>query len=213
MSKFSRDAPFNQHTTAPQQVSRPRAGSASSVLTYNAQTQPTSPRTERQLSGASSASVPFVIAMASPHNPAIAVAAKNMPATRSHKPSSSTSRPTSRAGLDGTMASSTPLPSPASFRSTSPMTVNPSTGYKRRLSLSFRKQENQAPTTPTRSRSQSGGSIRTAIRWTRGSGKDKDKDKDVQVRKDSAQPLGSPMEWQDIGLDGGANGAHEVERI
>lgn len=199
MSKFSRDAPFNPHTTAPQQVSRPRAGSGSSVLTYSVQTQSTSPRTERHVSGTSSTSVPFVIAMASPHNPAIAVAAKNMPATRSHKPNSSTSRPTSRAGLDGTMASSTPLPSPASFRSTSPMTANPSTGYKRRLSLSFRKQENQTPATPTHSRSLSGGSIRTAIRWTKGSGRDKEKD--VQVRKDSAQPLGSPMEWQDIGLE------------
>jgi CII-binding regulator of phage lambda lysogenization HflD len=220
MSKFSRDAPFNPHTTAPQQVPRPRAGSGSSVLTYSVQTQSTSPRTERHMSGASSTSVPFVIAMASPHNPAIAVAAKNMPATRSHKPNSSTSRPTSRAGLDGTMASSTPLPSPASFRSTSPMTANPSTGYKRRLSLSFRKQENQAPATPMHSRSLSGGSIRTAIRWTKGGGRDREKEKEKekerkkegQVRKDSAQPLGSPMEWQDIGLDGGASGAHEVER-
>lgn len=197
MSKFSRDAPFSPHTTAPQQVSRPRAGSGSSFLTYSVQTQSTSPRTERQVSGASSTGVPFVIAMASPHNPAIAVAAKNMPATRSHKPSSSTSRPTSRAGLDGTMASSTPLPSPASFRSTSPMTANPSTGYKRRLSLSFRKQENQAPTTPTHSRSLSGGSIRTAIRWTKGGGRERE----GQGRKDSAQPLGSPMEWRDIGLE------------
>jgi hypothetical protein len=96
------------------------------------------------------------------------------------------------------------------------MTANPSTGYKRRLSLSFRKQENQAPTIPTHSRSLSGGSIRTAIRWTKGSGRDKDKDKDVQVRKDSAQPLGSPMEWQDIGLDGGAVDsytAREGERV
>ena len=206
MSKFSRDAPYNSHTTAPQQVSRPRAGSGSSVLTCSVQTQSTSPRAERQVSSTSSTGVPFVIAMASPHNPAIAVAAKNMPATRSHKPSSSTSRPTSRAGLDGTMASSTPLPSPASFRSTSPMTANPATGYKRRLSLSFRKQENQVPTTPTHSRSLSGGSIRTAIRWTKGGGREREKEKEGQGRKDSAQPLGSPMEWQDIGLEGGVSG-------
>ena len=91
------------------------------------------------------------------------------------------------------------------------MTANPSTGYRRRLSLSFRKQENQVPTTPAHSRSLSGGSIRTAIRWTKGSGRDREKE--GQVRKDSAQPLGSPMEWQDIGLYGGVSGVSEVERV
>ncbi|KAF3005191.1 hypothetical protein E8E13_010723 [Curvularia kusanoi] len=192
-SKYSRDLP----PISTQQFSHSRVGSESSVLTYNLQTQTTSPqvtspRLERRVSNASSTGIPFVIAMTSPHNPAIAVAAKNMPSTRSQKLSS-----TSRAGVDGTMASSTPLSTPANIANASHMTTaNSAAPHKRKLSLSFRKQdkENEAPNTPTHhSRSLSGGSIRSAIRWTKGSGKEKEKD--VQVRKDSVQPLGSPMDF------------------
>lgn len=191
-SRFSRDLLSNSPSPKPYQTSHSRVGSGSSAMSYSLQSQSASSRPERKLSAASSTGIPFVIAMGSPHNPAIAVAAKNMPVARPHKSSATTSR----SGVDGTMASSTPLSSPTSVGSASPVPSRyspASTGHKRKLSLSFRKQENESPTTPTHSRSLSGGSIRTAIRWTKGNSKEQEQE--MQARKDSIgmpQPLGNP---------------------
>lgn len=187
-SKFSQDMRGSSLPPAIQ-TSHKRVGSGSSVLTYNLLSQPTTPRAERQVSGASNTGIPFVIAMTSPHNPAIAVAAKNMPAIRPL-------RSASRAGVDGTMASTTPISSPISIQTATPVlfTNSPSSsGHRRKLSLSLRKPEIDVPITPKRARSMSSGSIRTAIRWTKGSGREKDRD--PQIRKDSVQPLGSPLEF------------------
>ena len=193
-SRFSTDLRASSPSPRPPQSSHSRVGSGSSALSYSL--QPSTSRTDRKASGTSSTGIPFVIAMGSPHNPAIAVAAKNKPVARPHKSSSTTSR----AGIDGTMASSTPLSSPTSVGSSSPIPIQSSpaiTGHKRKLSLSSRKQENESPTTPTHSRSLSGGSIRTAIRWTKANAKEKEKE--VQIRKDSIglpQPLGSPLSME-----------------
>jgi hypothetical protein len=195
-SRFSRDLLARSPLPKPQQSSHSPVDSGPSALNYSLQSQPPSVRTDCKLSSTSSTGIPFVIAMGSPHNPAIAVAAKNKPVTRLHKSSSTTSR----TGIDGTMASSTPLSSPSSIRSSSPVPIQSSpapTGHKRKLSLSLRKQENELPTTPTHSRSLSGGSIRTAIRWTRANAKEQENY--VQIRKDSIgmpQPLGSPLKLE-----------------
>ncbi|KAF3047617.1 hypothetical protein E8E12_010898 [Didymella heteroderae] len=189
-SRFSQNVRSRSPSRNPSQNSHSRVGSASSNLSFSLQPQSSSSRPERKLSASSSTGIPFVIAMGSPHNPAIAVAAKNKPMTRPTKSSSSTSR----LGLDGTMASSTPLSSPTSIGGGSPVPTAASpapTGHKRKLSLSFRKQEDGSPTTPTHARSLSGGSIRTAIRWTKANSKGKENE--LQVRKDSVQPLGSPV--------------------
>lgn len=194
-SRFSRDSLASSPSPKPYRMSHSRVGSESSTLSYNLQHQLPS-RPERKLSGASDSGIPFVIAMGSPHNPAIAVAAKNMPVTRAnatHKAASTTSK----AGIGGTMASSTPLLSPTMVESPPDMltkSLTAMTGHKRKLSLSFRKQENGSQTTPTHTRSMSGGSIRTAIRWNKGS--DKEKEKEIQLRQDNTsmpQPLGSPF--------------------
>jgi hypothetical protein len=188
-SRFSQDLRSRSPSREPPESSHSRVGSASSNLSYGLQPQSLSSRTNRNLSASSSTGIPFVIAMGSPHNPAIAVAAKNKPVSRPHKSGSATSKP----GLDGTMAS-TPLSSPTSVDEASsvPTAASPApSSHKRKLSLSLRKQENESPTTPTHARNLSGGSIRTAIRWTKANSKD---NKDPQVRKDSVQPLGSPID-------------------
>lgn len=189
-SRFSQNLPSRSPSHDPSGNTHSRVGSASSNLSFSLQPQPSISRPERKLSASSSTAIPFVIAMGSPHNPAIAVAAKNKPVTRPQK----NSLATSRTGLNGTMASSTPLASPTSTNSAEdiPTAAPPApTGHKRKLSLSFRKQENDSPTTPTHTRSLSGGSIRTAIRWTKANSKGKEKE--LQVRKDSVQPLASPV--------------------
>lgn len=197
-SKFSREFLSISPSPQPQHTSHTRVGSASSTSGYTLQSHSTTARPERTLSSSSSTGIPFVLAMSSPNNPAIAVAAKNMPPTRPHKSTSTTSK----AGIDGTMASSTPFPSPTSIGSSLPLPVTSSptpTGQKRKLSLSFRRQENEVSTTPTRSRSLSGGSIRTAIRWTKGTSVEKEREKEVQVRKDSIgmpQSLGIPLQFE-----------------
>jgi len=196
-SKFSQEFLSSSPSPQPQHA---LVGSAPSTSSYTLHSHSIVARPERTLSSSSSTGIPFVLAMSSPNNPAIAVAAKNMPATRPHKSTSTTSK----AGIDGTMASSTPFPSPTGIASSLPLPVTSSpapAGHKRKLSLSFRRQENEVSTTPTRSRSLSGGSIRTAIRWTKGTSveKEKEKDKDVQVRKDSIgmpQPLGIPLQFE-----------------
>jgi hypothetical protein len=186
-SRFSKDLLPGSASQRLHQTSHTRAGSGSSTTSYNLHSHSSS-RPERSMSASSTDGIPFVIAMGSPHNPAIAVAAKNMPASRYNAALKSPST-TSRTGVDGTMASSTPLSSPTCAELPTNTTMQnslPVPNNKRKLSLSFRKQENGSPTTPTHSRSISGGSIRTAIRWPMGSKeKEKEKDKDVQTRKDS----------------------------
>ncbi|KAJ4982762.1 hypothetical protein SVAN01_11744 [Stagonosporopsis vannaccii] len=193
-SKFQRDFLSSSPSPQPQHNSHTRTGSDSSTLGYPLQPYSTATRPERKLSSSSSTGIPFVLAMNSPNNPAIAVAAKNMPAVRPHRATSTTSK----AGIDGTMASSTPPSSPMSIGSPSPVPITSplaATGQKRKLSLSFRRQENEASVTSSHSRSPSGGSIRTAIRWTKGPSVEKNKEKEVQIRKDSIgmpQTLGIP---------------------
>lgn len=186
-SRFSRDSLQRSPSPKSYQISHSRVGSGSSTISHVLQPQSSS-RPEHKHSGTSSAGIPFVIAMGSPHNPAIAVAAKNMPVTRPHTSSSTRSK----AGVDGTLVSS---PSSVDSTSSGPrQSPNAITGHKRKLSLPFRKAENEIPTTPTHSRSLSSGSIRTAIRWTKGVSKDKEKE--GQLRKDSIgspQPLASPF--------------------
>lgn len=201
-SRFSRDLLRGSPSPNPQHTSPSRVISGSSELSYSQQHQ-SAVRPERKLSSASSNGVPFVLAMSSPHNPAIAVAAKNMPSPRPLKSASATSQ----ASNDWAIASSTPLSSPTSIGSASPgLTASPPapTGQKRKLSLSFRRQEHDGPTTPTHSRSLSGGSIRTAIRWSKGASKEKENDEKenqnrTQIRKDSIgmpQFLSGPPEPQ-----------------
>lgn len=209
VSRFSSHLLSRSPSPKPHQTSHSRVGSGSSTVNYNLQTQSAS-RSERKLSGSSNSGIPFVIAMGSPHNPAIAVAAKNMPVMRPPKSSSTASR----AGVGGTMASSTPLSSPKSVESPSPLPDHPLsvvTGHKRKLSLSFKKQENDSPATPPHSRSLSAGSIRTAIRWTKSAGKEREKES--QLRKDSIgmpQPLRSPfLSKKEIGSMNFATGAIE----
>ncbi|UPX19603.1 uncharacterized protein EKO05_0009861 [Ascochyta rabiei] len=187
ISRFSSDLPLSSSSSNLHPSSHSPLGLGSSATNYTLQSQ-SSLRPERGISTTSSNGIPFVIAMGSPHNPAIAVAAKNKPLARPHKSST-----TSRIGVGGTMSSSTPFSSPTSIESfpsapaNSPMAT---TGHKRKSSLSFRKQENDRPTTPTHARSISGGSIRTAIRWTRAASRDKENEKEVQLRKDS---IGMPQ--------------------
>lgn len=196
-SRFSQDILSKPPARKSSQSSHSRVGSDSSNLSYNL--QPSS-RTERRPSASSGTGIPFVIAMGSPHNPAIAVAAKNQPVTRPHRSSSATSRP----GLDGTMASAAPLLSPASGGAPAqggvPAAGSPApVAHRRKLSLSFRKQDSEVPATPTHTRSLSGGSIRTAIRWTKSGSRER------EARKDSVQPPGSPLgSGSGSGVMGGA---------
>lgn len=189
-SKFSQDLRSRSPSRNPSQKGHSRVGSASSNLSFSLQPQVSTSQSERKLSASSNTGIPFVMAMGSPPNPAIAVAAKNKPVTRSQRNSSITLR----TGIHGTMASSTPLASPTSIDGVEnvPTTAIPApTGHKRKLSLSFRKQENEPLTTPKHTRSLSSGSIRTAIRWTKMNSKGKENE--LQARKDSVQPLGNPM--------------------
>ncbi|KAF2794990.1 hypothetical protein K505DRAFT_374250 [Melanomma pulvis-pyrius CBS 109.77] len=102
------------NTATPPSLSLPiRAGSE---MSSTANIQPSSP--QRKLSTGSGSNIPFVIAMGSPHNPAlIAPTAVITPTTCSITGKCAplnVSSPTSRTGLGGTMASSTPLTSPIS---------------------------------------------------------------------------------------------------
>jgi hypothetical protein len=190
-SRFSQDLRSRAPSRNLSQKSHSRVGSASSNLSFSLQPQSSTSRPERKLSASSGTGIPFVIAMGSPHNPAIAVAAKNMPVNRPQKNTSVALR----TGIDCTTASYTPLSSPNSIDGAEavPTAAPPApTGHKRKLSLSFRKQENESPTTPKHTRSLSGGSIRTAIRWTKANSKGKENE--PQVRKDSVQPFASPVQ-------------------
>lgn len=184
-------------------IPRSRAGSAGSTTA----TTPMEPPPERKLSAASSSSIPFVIAMGSPHNPAIIAPVASMPPSScSITRNAPLKISTSRVGVGGTMASCTPVTSPISPTNTSRLeppatvpgtkpTLVASVAPGRKFSLS-RKHDEQVPApprTPSHSRNISGSSIRTAIRLP----KTRDKERDAhKMRKDSIsmpQPLGSPF--------------------
>ncbi|KAF2121872.1 hypothetical protein BDV96DRAFT_593831 [Lophiotrema nucula] len=97
---------------------RQRAGSSGSSTT--ALPRPAPP--QRKDSTGSGANIPFVIGMGSPHNPALITPTTSVSPTAcsiTGKSASKVQSPTSRAGVGGTMASSTPLTSPVSPTDTS----------------------------------------------------------------------------------------------
>ncbi|KAH7085521.1 hypothetical protein BKA63DRAFT_499767 [Paraphoma chrysanthemicola] len=187
----------------PLTIHRSRAGSAGSSTAQN----PVEVLSERKLSATSASSIPFVIGMGSPHNPAIVSPVGSMlPTSCAITRIAPLKLNTSRAGVGGTMASCTPVTSPVSptntsvleppakVQATKPTSVTPA-ALSRKFSLS-RKHDEQTPAsprTPSHSRSVSGSSIRTAIRLP----KSRDKERDAhKMRKDSIglpQPLGSPF--------------------
>lgn len=182
------------------------------VLPYAGKTATvSSPLPERKLSAALASSIPFVIAMGSPHNPALITASSTMaPSSCSitrNAPLKLSSN-VSRAGVGGTMASSTPLTSPISpvdisrlEQSSRPSSTKPNhpasrTPSRNNSQNSGKQIEDSArsPRTPTHSRSGSGSSIRTAIRLPKM--RDKEKEELHKMRKDSIslpRPLGSPF--------------------
>ncbi|KAF2679079.1 hypothetical protein K458DRAFT_422507 [Lentithecium fluviatile CBS 122367] len=95
---------------------RSREGSAvSSTINLHPNAAPSSP--SRRPSTSSSANVPFVIAMGSPHNPALVAPTASVPPTScsiTRNTAVKVTSPTSRTGVGGTMASTTPLTSPVS---------------------------------------------------------------------------------------------------
>ncbi|KAF1838000.1 hypothetical protein BDW02DRAFT_68353 [Decorospora gaudefroyi] len=189
---------------------RERAGSAASHTSNNRTQSAHVP--ERKLSAASNSSTPFVIAMGSPHNPAlIAPSAAVLPTICSitrNAPLKITP-PTSRTGVGGTMASSTPVTSPVSRTDavalepvSRPTSTRPShtarTTTVRKTSLRSKSRDDQVtspPRTPSHLRTASESSIRTAIRIPRC--RDKEKEQELhRMRKDSIsmpKPLGSPF--------------------
>ncbi|ORY12729.1 hypothetical protein BCR34DRAFT_288122 [Clohesyomyces aquaticus] len=190
---------------------RPREGLLGSGTTV----QPPSPA--RKGSTASASSIPFVIAMGSPHNPAIISPATTVPPTPSSVMGKSAPEPalkaqsqTSRTGVGGTMASSTPLTSPVSptdrsksgfFGSALPIAKgSPSkagkTAHSRTTSLSGSgsgKDQNEGGSrTGGHSRNVSGSSLMNAMHLPSSLMKGKGK-----ARKDSISyptPLASPFE-------------------
>lgn len=221
-SQLPRTGSAGSGSAIPQPPShRPRAGSAGSSTTAIAQL----PSPQRKLSNGSGSN--FIIAMPSPHNPALispatvlpqmtgAITGKSGPAI-----SSQVQSPTSRAGVGGTMASSTPLTSPIElaesgqssyFSSTLPTAKGPpsrtgSTSHSRNVSLSSmsapsRKERDNVPKNGHHSRNTSSNSIMTAIQspsfLMKGKGK---------ARKDSISnptPLASPF---DVAREDGAGG-------
>ncbi|KAH3906473.1 hypothetical protein HBH56_204410 [Parastagonospora nodorum] len=198
---------------------RPRAGSASSAMAITP--EPVGTSQERKLSAALNSSIPFVIGIGSPHNPAFVAPAITMqptPCSITRNAPLKINPATSRVGVGGTMASSTSVSSPISptdtsmlepsfsLASTKPVPV-PQT---RKLSFS-RKREDAPPKTPPHSRNVSGGSNRTAIRLPR------TRERDVEarkMRKDSIgmpQPFGDPFGFErSMSVDEGNRGEAEV---
>jgi hypothetical protein len=212
-------------TSSPAPISptklRKRAGSA--VSTTSDYTIQSSPPPERKLSAASNSSVPFVIAMSSPHNPALMT-----PSAAALPTSCSITRnaplklvpPTSRTGVGGTMASSPvsrsdvrglePPPRPMSTKPTQSTLGS----IVRKTSLRSRNQVSSPPHTPSHSRSVSGSTIRTVIRLPKTRGKETDQEMH-RVRKDSIsvpRPLGSPFGLERA-MSVGSNGHGHEEHI
>ncbi|KAH7378796.1 hypothetical protein BKA66DRAFT_513200 [Pyrenochaeta sp. MPI-SDFR-AT-0127] len=211
IAKDIRERSVSCPSPMPPTVLRSRAGSNASS-TGNFPTQ--SPPPERKLSVASSSSIPFVIAMGSPHNPALISPTANMPPAACSVNQNAPLKivPSSlRTGVGGTMASSTPVTSPISPTDASRLELHPqqssitssaskTTPPTRKLSLTRQREEQvtRLPPTPSHSRNASGSSIRTAIRLPKT--RNKEKEEAHRMRKDSIsmpRPLGSPfgMEW------------------
>jgi hypothetical protein len=222
MAKDTLDSGVCSPSTVPPAALDPRAGSVGST-TADIAPQVSSP-SERKLSAASSSSIPFVIAMGSPHNPALMTIMPLSSCAITRNAPLKTSSTTSRVGVGGTMASYTPITSPVSLPGTSrpesapwPTTTKPSSDVlaaQTRSSSFSRKQECQvvgSPHTPSHSRNASGSSIRTGIRLQMSREKEKEKETH-KVRKDSIsmpQPLGSPFDVdcsRTRGLDGWGEG-------
>ncbi|KAH7095175.1 hypothetical protein FB567DRAFT_21922 [Paraphoma chrysanthemicola] len=221
MARYAQETTASSPSPMPLATHRSRAGSTGSSAAYN----PVEAPSERKLSATSASSIPFVIGMGSPHNPAIVSPIGIMPPTScSITRNAPLKLNTSRAGVGGTMASCTPVTSPVSPTNTSmleppakvsatkPTSVNPA-ALSRKFSLS-RKHDEQTPAsprTPSHSRNVSGSSIRTAIRLPKGRDKERDAHK---MRKDSIglpQPLGSPFAVDRAASEASA-GAERVDR-
>jgi hypothetical protein len=158
---------------------------------------------EHQPSSPSGSSVPFVMAMGAPHNPALFVAAKNMPprvrlSAQRRKPITSAPA-TMRTGVGGTMASSPSVVVPPNhvqdsqpFPNASPST---NAGHMRTMSLPFK--ENVAPN-PRRplahSRNASTSSLRTAIRLPKGRGREVETHRIQKGNISKPMPMESPFD-------------------
>jgi hypothetical protein len=143
-----------------------------------------SPPPERKLNTASTSSMPFVIAMGSPHNPAlITPSAAVLPTVCSITRNAplNVTPPSSRKGVSCTMASSATVSSPISHpdaaglelplrpMSTKPTQLTPVTTVRKTCLRSQNRGESglQSTTSPSHSRSASGGSTRTTVRLPR----------------------------------------------
>ncbi|KAF2470306.1 uncharacterized protein BDR25DRAFT_343082 [Lindgomyces ingoldianus] len=203
---------------------RPRGCSSGSSTTV----QPPSP--QRKGSNASASSIPFVIAMGSPHNPALITPATTLPPTTCSITGKSTpptvpqvQSPTSRTGVGGTMASSTPLTSPVSptdksrtgfFGSALPVAKGSSskpssTTHSKNPSVNDLKvgknQHNSGSRIGGHSRNTSGSSLMSAIQLPSSLMKGKGK-----ARKDSISyptPLASPFDIDGTNEGGGGGGS------
>jgi hypothetical protein len=117
MKEGNRSSSSPTTSTIPQPlVFRSREGSAvSSTINLQPAAVPSSP--SRRPSTSSSANVPFVIAMGSPHNPALVSSTASVQPTScsiTRNTPAKITNPTLRTGLGGTMASTTPVTSPVS---------------------------------------------------------------------------------------------------
>lgn len=184
---------------------RPRAGSVGSNTSHLPIQH--APSSERQPSVSSGSNIPFVIAMGSPHNPALITPTTSVPPTAcsiTRNAPLTINSSISRTGVGGTMASSTPVTSPVATTGGPMLELTPkassntvpatSAAPTRRPSLN-KKQDDQGPRTPrtpSHSRNVSSSSIRTAIRLPKN--REKDREEAHKMRKDSIsmpRPLGS----------------------
>jgi hypothetical protein len=181
-------------TRAPSQSSS--TGSTSSTSNPSRQAKLSSPP-EHQPSEPSDSTVPFVMAMGAPHNPALFVAAKNMPPTvrlsaQRRKPITSAPA-TMRTGVGGTMASSpSVVVSPNHAQDSQPF---PNAGHTRTMSLPFK--ENVVPNPrrlPAHSRNASTSSLRTAIRLPKGRGREVETPRIQKGSISKPMPMESPFD-------------------
>ncbi|KAL5113496.1 hypothetical protein ACEQ8H_008632 [Pleosporales sp. CAS-2024a] len=184
------DGPFHAHTVQEDtrqslslalQNGRPRTASASTEQ-EDASNQMEATQ-ERNLSAASSFSIPFVIGIGSPHNSALVGPNFTMhptPCSITRNAPLKIDPKATRTGVGGIMASSARVASAVSPTETSvPGFPARQASQTRRLGFS-RKRDMVSPKTPSHSRNASGGSIRTAIRLPKTSERERETDK---VRK------------------------------
>ncbi|KAF2730438.1 hypothetical protein EJ04DRAFT_579840 [Polyplosphaeria fusca] len=206
-SNLSRAGSVTSPSAIPPLSLRKRAGSSGSST--SALPQASSPPGRKDSTG-SGASIPFVIAMGSPHNPALINPSVGLPPSGCSITSKvNVQSPTSRTGVGGTMASSTPVTSPTVPGKTMPGSALPvakagtsasktrSPAHSRSASASstvkgISANPKTTPRTGAHSRSASGSSIMTAIQLPGSLMKGKGK-----TRKDSIShptPLASPFD-------------------